>query len=163
MTAPIKQNNTNTRLAVGSLVVAASTLVGIAMNEGYVGQAYQDSGKVQTIGFGETKGVKAGQTTTPVRALVQLDKSINEYAKGVQDCVQVPLYQYEFDSYVDVAYNVGITAFCHSPIVAKANAQDYDGACNVMLGWYVHDRQGHFVPGLVNRRKSEYATCKGQT
>ena len=163
MTAPIKQNNINTRLAIGSLVVAASTLVGIAANEGYVGQTYQDSGKVQTIGFGETKGVKAGQTTTPVRALIVLNQSINTYADGVRNCVSVPLYQYEFDAYVDLAYNVGVNAFCKSPIAIKANQQDYDGACSAMLGWFVHDHQGNFNAGLVNRRKQEYATCKGQS
>lgn len=162
MTEPIKQN-TSARIAIGSLVVAASTLVGIASNEGYVGHAYKDSGGVYTMGYGETNGVKASDTTTPVRALVQLNKSVNYYAQGVRDCVPVPLYQYEFDAYVDLAYNVGVTAFCHSPIAVKANAQDYDGACKAMLSWYVHDRDGHFVPGLVQRRKKEYATCKGQS
>jgi len=163
MTDPIKQNTIGTRVAIGSLVVASTTLVGIAVNEGYVGHAYQDSGHVQTIGFGETNGVQAGQKTTPVRALIQLNKSVNAYAQGVQHCVRVPLYQYEFDAYVDVAYNVGITAFCKSPIVTYANSQNYDAACNAILGWYVHDHAGNFVPGLVQRRTNEYKTCKGNT
>ena len=150
------------RVAIASLVVAGSTLVGIAVNEGYVGQAKPDSGGVQTYGFGETVGVKAGDKTDPVRALVRLESSVDVYAKGVKSCVRVPLYQYEFNAYVDLAYNVGVNAFCKSPIAEKANAEDYYGACEAMLAWYVHDKKGHLVQGLVNRRMKEYKTCKGE-
>lgn len=150
------------RVAIATLVVAASTLVGIAVNENYVGKTTIDPGGASFIGFGESQGATPGATTTPVRALVQLNRSVNVYADGVRNCIKVPLYQYEFDSYVDVAYNVGVNAFCKSPIAAKANQQDYRGACEAMLNWYTHDHQGHVLSGLINRRKNEYSTCTGQ-
>ena len=164
MTEPIiEQRTPKIRVAVASLVVAASTLVGIAVNEGYSSKAYYDSGHVATDGFGQADGVKITDTTTPVRALVQLNNSVSTYAQGVRNCIHVPLFQYEFDSYVDTAYNVGVNAFCKSPIAAKANQMDYQGACNAMLGWYVHDHQGHLIAGLVKRRQKEYLTCMGQS
>jgi lysozyme len=158
----MSQPNNAPRTLIASLVVAASTLVGIAMNEGYVGQAKPDSGGVQTIGFGETVGVKAGDKTDPVRALVKLESSVNVYANGVKSCINVPLYQYEFDAYVDLAYNTGVNGFCQSPVSEKANAGDYFGACEAMLAWRVHDRQGHLIQGLINRRMKEYKKCKGE-
>jgi len=164
MSEPIKEQSTpKFRVAAASLVVAASTLVGIAVNEGYSSKAYYDSGHVATDGFGQADGVKITDTTTPVRALIQLEKSVNIYAQGVRNCIQAPLFQYEFDSYTDLAYNVGVNAFCKSPIAVKANQQDYQGACNAMLGWYIHDHQGHLIPGLVSRRQKEYSTCIGQS
>ena len=44
------------RVAAGTLVVSAATLVGVAMHEGYNDTAYKDSVGVETIGFGETAG-----------------------------------------------------------------------------------------------------------
>ena len=147
------------RVAAASLAISGAALVGIAAHEGYVGNAYQDIVGVWTIGFGETKGVKPGQTTTPVRSLYQLLDSANEHAKGMTACIKVPLYQHEFDAYLSFTYNVGVGAFCRSTLVKKLNAQDYDGACAELLKWvYAGGKQ---VQGLVNRRQQEYRQCMG--
>jgi lysozyme len=50
-------------------VISASALVGIAMNEGYVGTAYKDVVGVPTIGFGETKGVPDGANHNPAKSI----------------------------------------------------------------------------------------------
>lgn len=149
------------RTKVAALAISGSMIIGLALNEGYKSNAYPDTGNVWTIGFGETKGVKQGDTTTPQRALMVLGKSVNEYAKGVQSCVTAPLYQYEFDALVDAAYNAGAGAVCRSPMVARFNLQDYEGACLAFKGWRVYDRKGNLVKGLVNRREYEYQTCIG--
>lgn len=147
------------RTAIAGLAVSAAALVGIASNEGFVPTAYKDTGGVWTIGFGETKDVKPGETITPQRALIQLQNSIDVHAAGVSNCITVPLYQREFDAFVDLAYNVGVNAFCGSPIAKKANAGDYTGACKAIEGWYVYDRAGHKLPGLVRRRHEESLKC----
>jgi lysozyme len=147
------------RVAVASLVVSASTLVGIAFHEGYLGTAYKDVTGVATIGFGETKDVKMGQTTDPVRALIRLEASANEHAKGIAKCIKVPLYQYEFDAYVDFAYNVGVGAFCNSTLNKKLNSGDYAGACSELLRW--NRAGGQVLAGLTKRRQAEYQTCMG--
>ena len=148
------------RTAIAALVVSATTLVGIAVNEGYQGQSYKDAVGVPTIGFGETKDVKMGQTTDPIRALVQLQKSADEHAKGIATCVFVPLSQNEYDAYVSFSYNIGVGAFCRSTLVKKLNAQDYEGACKELLRW--NRAGGKVLPGLTKRRQQEYNTCLGR-
>lgn len=152
--------NNRTRATVAALTISATTLVGIAVNEGYVGQTYLDAVGVPTIGFGETKGVKPGQTTTPTRALVQLMKSADEHAKGMAACIKVPLYQHEYDAYVSFTYNVGVGAFCRSTLLKKLNAGDYEGACNELLLW--DKAGGKALPGLTRRRQEERKLCLGE-
>ena len=147
------------RSAIAALAVSAATLVSIAVNEGYQSNAYKDAVGIPTIGFGETKNVKLGQTTDPIRALVQLQKSADEHAKGLISCVNVPLSQNEFDAYVSFSYNIGTGAFCKSTLVKKLNQKDYDGACKELLRWT--RAGGKVLPGLVKRREMEYKQCLG--
>lgn len=147
------------RAKVGALVVSAACLAGIAGHEAYRGTAYRDSAGVPTIGYGETSGVRMGQKTTPERALAQLLKSTQAHADGIRQCITVPLYQYEFDAYVDLSYNIGTGAFCRSTLVKKLNAGDYQGACAEILKW---DRAGgKRLSGLSARRQDEYKACMG--
>lgn len=155
----VSQTVSKTRVAAASLTISAAALAGIALHEGYVGQAYKDPVGIWTIGYGETAGVKPGDTTTKERAMVQLSASANKHAQGMVQCIKVPLYQYEYDAYVDFTYNVGVGAFCRSGLVKKLNAGDYLGACTELLKWVYAGNQ--VLPGLVARRKKEYNTCLG--
>lgn len=149
------------RVGITSLSVSAVALVAVAVFEGYRGSAYQPipNDKI-TIGFGATDGVKPGQTTDPVRALIRLQKDADEHAKGVKNCVRVPLYQHEFDAYVSFTFNVGVGAFCKSTLVMKLNAGDYAGACAELDRWVY--AQGQKLNGLVIRRANERAMCEGK-
>lgn len=149
-----------TRATVASLVVSASTLVAIALHEGYRDNAYLDSVGVPTIGFGETKGVEMGQKTNPTRALSQLLESADEHAKGMGACIQVPIYQHEYDAYTSLTYNIGVGNFCRSTLVKKLNAKDYEGACKEILRW--NKAGGQVLPGLTIRRQQEYKKCIGE-
>ena len=149
-----------TRKAAAALIVSATALVGIAHWEQYRQNSYKDSGGIVTLGYGETKGVVAGQTTTPERALKTLLNSADEHAKGMNECIKVPLYQYEYDAYLSFTYNVGVGAFCNSNLNKKLNAGDYSGACSELLKW---NHVGNKVlTGLTKRRQAEYFTCIGQ-
>ena len=147
------------RTGVAALVVTASVIVGIATHEGYRGEAYKDAVGVPTIGYGETKGVKMGDKTTPERALVQLLTSTEKHADAIRQCIKVPLYQHEFDAYISLAYNIGTGAFCRSTLVRKLNAKDYAGACEEIKRW--NKAGGKVLPGLVTRREAEYRMCMG--
>jgi lysozyme len=147
------------RIAAASLALSGAALVGIAVHEGYVGQTYLDPVGIPTIGFGETQGVKPGQTTTPTRALVQLLDSANSIAKGMVSCIHVPLYQHEYDAYLSFSYNVGYGAFCRSTLVKKLNAGEYEAACAELNKWVYAG--GRVLPGLVKRREQEYTQCMG--
>lgn len=126
------------RTWLAALVLSAAGLVGIAVDEGYSEKAYPDpvlGTKVPTIGFGTTGGVKMGDTTTPVKALQRKLQDVQGYENALKRCVMVPLYQHEFDAYIDLSYNIGSTAFCSSTLVKRLNAGDYPGACNAILMW----------------------------
>jgi lysozyme len=149
------------RVGVAAILLAASTLVGIALNEGYEPVARPPvPGDVPTLGFGETKGVKAGERTTPTRALVTLLESAERHADGVRACINVPLHQYEFSAAVSLAYNIGVSAFCNSTVARRFNAGDYEGACEAFLMW--NKFRGQVLRGLTLRRERERAQCEGR-
>ena len=155
------------RRAIAAISVSAAALVGIALQEGYTDRAVIPvPGDVPTKGFGTTRGVKLGDTTTPTRALVDLLDDADEVATAVRRCVPVPMHQHEFDAYVSLAYNIGPGAFCGSTLARKLNAGDYPGACSEILRWRhfqgrdcatVENRCG----GLWTRRQAEYQQCLG--
>lgn len=150
------------RIAVAALALPASLLVGLAVHEGYSETAKPPiPGDVPTNGFGATKGVKLGDKTDPVRALIRLNAEAEEHAKGVRECVKAPLYQHEFDAYVSLAYNIGTGAFCRSTLVKKLNAADYRGACNEILRWDYSG--GKKIRGLTIRRQQEHKQCLGES
>lgn len=148
-----------TRMAVATLTVSAAAVLGVAGHEGFVGRAAPDPVGIPTYGFGETKGVHLGMTITREDATKLLGERVNEHARGMAKCIHVPISQDEFDAYADFTYNVGITAFCKSGLAKKLNAGDYAGACAELLKWVYAG--GKVLPGLVTRRKEEFAKCSG--
>ena len=150
------------RTSIAGMVLAAATLVGIATQEGYREAAYIPvPGDVPTIGYGSTKDVRMGDKTTPVRSLVRLlDEVDTVYAQGVRSCITAPVYQHEFAAYVSLTYNIGVKAFCNSSVAKRANAGDYQGACDAILMW--NKAGGKVLRGLENRRKEEKRICEGK-
>lgn len=149
------------RTTIGALVLSASALVGIALHEGYSDEAIIPvPGDVPTIGFGTTQGVKPGDRITPPKALKRALSDIQKYEGAIKQCVKVPLYQYEYDAYTSLAYNIGPTAFCKSSIVTALNAEQYDEACKKIL---MFDKfKGKPLKGLTIRRQAEYKQCIGE-
>ena len=161
----------NNRSLIAALVLSAAGLVGIAVNEGYSDRAYPDpvlGKRVPTIGFGTTGNVQMGDTTTPVKALQRKLSDVNAFEGAIKQCVKVPLHQYEYDAYVDLAYNIGPSAFCGSTVVRLANALDYTGACDAMLNWRRVGTVDCSSPGnkvcggLWLRRQKTRSLCLGQ-
>ena len=150
----------STRQSVGGLGIGAALLVSVMMYEGYTDKAVIPvPGDVPTIGVGRTEGVHMGDKTEPVREMMLLLKNLDKYGNGIKACINVPLYQYELDAFVSLAYNIGINAFCNSTLVKKLNAGDYSGACEQIMIW---DKfKGKPLKGLTNRRSEEYRTCRG--
>jgi len=148
------------RIKVAALGLSATALVGIALHEGFVPTAYIPvKGDVPTIGFGTTEGVEMGDRTTPERALILLLKDANKFQNAVKRCAPVPMYQYEFDAYVSLTYNIGENAFCKSTLVKLLNQQKYEEACQQILRW--NKFKGRELAGLTKRRNEEYQKCLG--
>jgi lysozyme len=150
------------RTLVASLTLSASALVGLAVHEGYRDTAYIPvKGDRPTLGFGDAQGVRLGDRTDPVRALIRLNFQADVFQQEMRRCIgDVPMYQYEWDAVISWAFNVGSKAACGSTLVRKLQAFDYPGACKELLRW---DRfQGSVLPGLTKRRQDEYQKCMGE-
>lgn len=159
------QPRSKARMGVGSLVLSAVALAGIAGFEGYRSKAYVPvPGDVVTIGHGTTvhpdgKRVQMGDTTTPERAMQALRHDATRFESAVLRCAPVPMHQHEFDAFVSLTYNIGESAFCKSTLARKLKAGDYAGACQAILAW---DKfQGAPLRGLTARRQAEYKQCMG--
>ena len=149
------------RTLVASLTLSASALVSLAVHEGYRETAYIPvPGDRPTLGFGDAQGVKIGQKTDPVRALIRLNFQADVFQQEMRRCIgDVPMYQYEWDAVISWAFNVGSQAACGSTLVKKLQAFDYAGACKELLRW---DKfKGVSLAGLTVRRQSEYRQCMG--
>ena len=148
------------RSPIAALTLSAAAIVGIAVHESYRSDAYIPvAGDVPTIGFGSTSNVKMGDKITVDRALVRLLNDASSFERAVKRCAPVPMYQYEFDAYVSLTYNIGEGAFCRSTLTKKLNQLDYAGACKEILRW---DKfKGNPLAGLTKRRQEEYRKCIG--
>lgn len=148
------------RSPIAALSLSAAAIVGIALHESFRDSAYIPvAGDVPTIGFGSTENVKLGDKITVDRALVRLLNDASSFERAVKRCAPVPMYQYEFDAYVSLTYNIGEGAFCRSTLTKKLNQLDYDGACKEILRW---DKfKGKSLAGLTKRRQEEYRKCIG--
>ena len=153
------------RTAITALALSAAGLVGIMQYEGYKSAAYIPvPGDVPTIGHGTTRyedgsAVKLGDRVTPERAQVLLRNDASTFERAVKRCAPVPMYPYEYDAFVSLAYNIGEDAFCKSSLARKLNAGDYAGACREILRW---DKfKGQPLRGLTIRRQAEYQQCTG--
>ncbi len=118
--------------------------------------AYQDGGGVWTVGFGDTgPDVVEGTVWTQQEA----DDRLAERLEGFEDCVnaavEVDLTQNQFDACVDLAYNIGCSAFRNSTLVRLLNGGNTDAAAGQFIRWS-HDN-GVLVPGLERRRLAEKA------
>lgn len=173
------------RSLIAVLVLSAAGLVGIALDEGYTSTSVPDPVKgvaVPTNGFGTTGAdIRMGDTTTPTKALVRLLTDVQKFEAGLKYCVKVPLHQYEYNAYVNLAYNIGLgksgvkDGFCYarrgglSTIATRLNAMDYTRACDAILDWRF---VGHVdcsapgnktCPGLYARRQRLHRQCLGPT
>lgn len=149
------------RVAIAALSLSATALVGIAVHEGYRGDAYLDVVGVPTVGFGTTDGVRMGDRITPERALIRLLADANQFERALKGCITAPLHQHEYDAILSWTYNIGARAACNSTLVRLLNAGRYEDACNQLSRWvYAGNKK---VRGLEIRREQERKLCLGLT
>jgi len=144
------------RVKKGAAVLAAL----IALVGGYEGlrtAAYRDVVGIPTVCFGETRGVKMGDSYTVEQCKEMLGDGLIEFAAGVDRCLIAPVPDKSYTAFVSLAYNIGTGAFCKSTVVRKANAGDLVGACNAIVMW--NKAGGRVIQGLVNRRADEKRLC----
>lgn len=135
--------------------INAAGLALVKAQEGLRLEAYRDGGGVWTIGYGHTKGVKAGDTICSTRAEMLLDADLAEAETAVTDLVRVPLNDNQFAALVDFVFNEGPGAFAGSTMLKKLNEGGYGLVPACLKSWVFVD--GRVVAGLVRRRAAEAA------
>lgn len=130
----------------------------LAQFEGLKLEAYLDSTRIPTIGYGTIKypdgtRVKLGDKITKTQALEYKQHDLKEFESTVNTNVKVPLTQNQYDALVSLSYNIGSGAFKGSTLLKKLNNGDYKGAADAFLSWV--NAGGKKVQGLVNRRQKE--------
>lgn len=138
--------------------IATATLVTLVGGfEGLRQNAYRDPIGIPTICYGETKGVKLGQTATKAECDTMLMESLAEHEAGMNRCLRTEIPIKTRIAFVSFTYNVGVGNFCKSTLARKANAGDLIGACNELPRW--NKAGGITFPGLTRRREAERKIC----
>jgi len=123
-------------------------------------EAYQDSVDVWTIGYGHTKGVKEGDKINQEEAEYMLQEEMIEYEGYINDLVEVPLEQCQFDALVCWVYNLGPTNLKKSTLLKVLNEEDYNGVPEQIKRW--NKAGGVILGGLVKRREAEANLFQGK-
>lgn len=148
-----------TRRAAGLLAVACALVAGF---EGVRQVAYYDSVMVPTICFGETRGVKMGDTATRAQCDAMLKESVADFARAIDACLPADIPDPTYVAFLSVSYNIGTAAFCSSSMARHANAGSLQAACDSLLMWDKVTIAGvkTRLPGLSRRRAEERALCR---
>lgn len=125
----------------------------IKRSEGLKLEAYLDTGRVPTIGYGHTRGVKLGLTCIETQALAWLREDCEDAEAAVTANIRVPLSQNQFDALVSFTFNVGTGALESSTLRKMLNAGNYGGAADQLLRW--NKDNGVVLAGLTTRRAAE--------
>ena len=125
--------------------------------EGLRLKAYWDKdGKVWTIGWGHTRGVKQGMVITKAQAEQFLADDLAPIERHLTaDLGEDGVLQCQFDALCSWIFNLrdGIRQYNTSTLRRKLKAGDYEGAANEFPRW--GHSGGKVLPGLVTRRAAE--------
>jgi len=125
----------------------------IKASEGFRAQAYLDTGKVPTIGYGTTHDVHLGQVITESQGEEFLKRDVSDAEHTIDTLVKVPLTQNQFDALVCFVYNIGEGQFKSSTLLRVLNAGHYDQVPAQLARW--NKDNGRVLKGLVIRRANE--------
>ena len=128
--------------------------------EGCELEAYKCAAGVWTIGYGYIKGVQEGDKWSADKADFMLFKELEEeYEKYVNDYVNVPLNQCQYDALCSFVYNLGGNALKNSTLLIVLNSGNYEGVPEQIMRW--NKAGGKVLAGLVRRRECEAELFKG--
>lgn len=127
----------------------------IKVFEGCKLEAYLCSGKVWTIGYGHTKGVKEGMVITQEQAEAYFENDIMEFLSPVQKQVGNICNANQIAALTSFAFNIGNEALKKSTLlkVIKKNPQNFNEIRKQFMLWVYANKK--FVKGLKTRREKE--------
>lgn len=130
--------------------------------EGLRTVAYRDVGGIPTACFGETHGIRMGDTFTVEQCNTMLaDKLARVYGPAVDRCIVRELPPERKAAYTSFVYNVGRVPFCTGSVARYENAGDPQRACDALMLYNKVRIAGQLVPwpGITNRRTKERQLC----
>lgn len=132
--------------------------------EGFRTNAYQDTGGIWTVGWGQTgsingKKIESGTTITCEEGEQFLQVQFSNRGNALQkkaDSHGVKLTQNQFDVFMSRMYNFGVNHKLHDTLLnlMKTNAGQDSIKNSIISG--THDKAGNLLRGLVIRRNAEY-------
>ncbi|MFY9810837.1 lysozyme [Aquabacterium sp.] len=139
--------------------IAWDAVVLIALSESLQLKAYKCPAGVWTCGWGETDGVKPGDTWTKAYADKRLLESLIEYRYRVLDLCKVTPTETQLGALVSLAYNIGVGALAKSSVLKAHNRGDRQAAARAFGLWNKARVGGKLqaLPGLTLRRAKEAA------
>ena len=152
-----------TRNVLAGSTILGSLIVLVAGFEGYNVDAYRDTGGIWTICYGETKGVKRGDTATKqqcdnmlIKSLLAHNKPFESLPRELPDNVHLAT--------LDWAYNVGTGNATSSTLWKYLRRGEWEKACNELPKWrFVAKRdcsiRSNNCWGVYQRRLTEQKIC----
>lgn len=127
--------------------------------EAYTATENERSRGIWTIGYGSIswpngEPVRQGEKlSNKEEAIDLLVETVRPRVEAINQLVEAPLSQNQFDALVSFVFNVGIGAFRGSTLRKVLNNKDYIAAAGQFQRW--NKQSGKVLPGLVNRRRAE--------
>ena len=139
----------------------AAAVACVASFEGLRTTAYRDPAPAGTltICFGETRGVKAGDTKTPQECRDMLEARLWDFYASAKKCIPTlgTMPPTRIASIVSLNYNIGPSNLCRSSVARLLNAGHVAEGCDAFLKF---NRAGGVVfKGLTRRREEERRLC----
>jgi|GEM_PF-1457748 len=166
-----------TTVTVASAAALCIACTSVKQFEGYAPKVVPDhlAGGLPTGGYGETVGVRLGETHSEKYWSDRLQRRLADtYDREIGECITAQLPDGVRAMAISLSYNAGAPAVCRSPMVRLWNKGDVLGGCRAILtkdengnytGWRISSRpNGPGTPlvvqrGLINRRAKERRKC----
>ncbi|ACB24626.1 lysozyme [Methylobacterium radiotolerans] len=156
---------TSSKSGVGSRLkrsaAAAALCTGLVGGfEGLRTTAYPDPATGRepwTACFGETEGIRRGDTFTVAECKAMLARSLEKYALRMEACVTRPMADETYAAFLSLSYNVDSGGFCKSSVARLWNAGESRASYDAMLRF--NRAAGVTMPVLTRRRTQERALC----
>ena len=158
-----QRQDTSEKMALGESNMQISE-EGISLIKHFEGcglEAYQDSVGIWTIGFGTIKGVKEGDRINQDEAEHLLQEEMPEYEGYINEMVDVPLEQNQFDALCSWVFNLGPKNLSESTLLRVLNDGKYDEVPQQIVRW--NKAGGEVLKGLVKRRQAEADLFEGKS
>ena len=146
--------------AMGTIpLVLAISLPMVQDHEGLRTNAYLDPVGIPTICFGETLGVKLGQTKSVSECQEMLKPRLQGFLEQMRACTSVSLPAKTEAAFLSFTYNLGPGIYCKNMAQKRINKGNVRGACEALKYYTKAGQPLRVLPGLVKRREEERALC----